>query len=544
MPRSIASVLGLLVRHGDQALDVVKHVRATRTAGGVITRAPRVVPGLVPDLSGGEEELAAIVVDRSGRVLSRQAWPATTRSFHESDGRGGGRLRVRVIRRRRDQRQLDVTVPAGGEFVVFYSARARSLRRRRGAPTVVRVRRRVLKALYLNPTPGTPVPTLPPIAGLRVPRRVLDIAYVPIIRAPQAPPLAYAQTAPRPYGHLLDKTFSLHPKARPGRRFDVVIIGDGFAEDEQGKFDTLAKLVVRGLRKVEPFRRLDAKVNYHILYAVSTESGIDGFDPGRTQKRRPARKRRSKKTYFRFTSDLHGLGEPGFFGVRTMETVRGATEKITPVWSEVDLVIAIMNCRYPGGAGYPEHRLAVISRGPDDTPRSFIDRLAHECGHAIAGFAEERVTEDRYAPPEWYPNMATEKQRLAKAIWWRRLAKPSEKRPRRSFAVEHLYPGLLRLNATLDPALPPRDLQKLGLFWGCQCTTGPIDYDPDVGFRGNAEQLVRALRNGRAFYRGMARCRMRDAAYPFCRVCEYVLAEAIRAAARGRRIDDRRFGGP
>jgi hypothetical protein len=516
--------------------------------GGTAPQIPRVAQDRIAELEGGEEELAAVVVDRTGRVLSRQAWPAATTSYHERGARpGGGPMRVRVVRKRRDHRKLDVDVPPGGEFVVFYRASARRRRGAGGAPPVVTVQRRVLRTLYLSHAPEAPMPAVPPIAGLAVTTPPVKIAYETGPHAPPVQPSVRAverRRALRPYGRLLDETFTLHPRAKPGRRFDIVIIGDGFAENDQKKFNRQAKEIIRGIRRIEPFRRHDRKINYHILYAVSKDSGINGFDPRRTEQGMVAAGGRRKKTYFRFTSDLTNVGEPGFFGVRTMELIEGATEKITPYWSEVDLVIAIMNCKYPGGAGYSEHRLAVVSRGSEDTFRSFVDRTAHECGHAVARFAEERVTEDRYHPPEWYPNMATEKQRSKGKIWWKRLAKRAELRSRKAFTVEHLYPQLLKPNEFLDPKVPASAFKKLGVFWGCQCTTGPLGYDPDEGFQNwTIQQLVAALKSGRSFYRGMARCRMRDVRSPFCRVCSEVLSEAIRAAARSRPLNWSKFGG-
>jgi len=328
-----------------------------------------------------------------------------------------------------------------------------------------------------------------------------------------------------------------HEHADPGSRFDIVFIGDGFTEREIDRYNDLARTLRDGIRAAQPFRRHDDKMNYHIVRAVSAESGISGFDPRRTQPGMLSDRANDRRTYFGFTSDPHAYGAPGYFAAGPMRRIRRATREVSPAWSEIDLIVAIMNCPYPGGAGYLEQRMAVVSTHPDEPKEQFVARALHECGHAICGLAEEHITSDRFEAGERYPNMATQRQRDTKTVWWWDLAREDERgRDDGEFAVVHDYSqGLTAVDDVhIIPAMSEAKLKKLGLFWGAQCVDGDLGYDPDQPYEMTLDQLHEAWRAAARYYRPMVYCRMRTTSDKFCRVCDSVIKDSIKAAASGR----------
>jgi hypothetical protein len=75
-------------------------------------------------------------------------------------------------------------------------------------------------------------------------------------------------------------------------------------------------------------------------------------------------------------------------------------------------------------------------------------------------------------------------------------------------------------DADNEPLLAPGLGGMLGVFWGCQ------DIDPTSAPASGSCDPYQDPR-GAPFYRPMAACKMRKSKAPFCRVCEFKLAEAI-----------------
>ena len=465
-----------------------------------------------------------MVFDDASKEMVRRGFPNKARAFcnclrsHAAD-----RMTSRVQRELPGARQFDVRIPDEGAAVVFFRAQVEGDE----------------KAITMEPLlvilldRGGEGPAIDPA---RLPRPA-DGRKVHVVRFSGDSDETIEEAHDEPHGRI-ENVRSLRRNGEAKHRFDVVIIGDGFTERGMEAYRELAHGVVDRLRDSAPFKRLDDKINYHIVEAVSEQSGIDGFSASRTKSGVKAKKAHRKRTYFQFESDPHNFGVPGFFvaGPPAMARIRDATRRATGSWSEVDLIIAIMNVPWDGGAGYIDHRLAVVSKSPSESWKDFFGRTLHECGHAICGLSEEYITSDEFEAGERYPNMATWLQKQNNSVWWHGLAESGEMKNGMFVAIHEYEDRLEPVEGSLIPAFDDRSMAKmLGLFWGTQCIRGKLEFPADVDPEDmTPEEMRRACSAAQFYYRPMAKCVMREIADPYCRVCEHVIEESINAAAQGR----------
>ncbi len=321
-----------------------------------------------------------------------------------------------------------------------------------------------------------------------------------------------------PHGTIVG-TRTIVDHGKPTRRFDIVILAEGFRRFDLRAFDTTAKQLAAGLLDVPPFRDLAHLINVHTVRTTSTEAGVSDFPTTGV----------AKKTYYnvRGSFPVAGLSltpPPSFLGTDTPELIVDAVSRVAP-FETIELIIVLVNAKAFAGCTFPDQRTIFTSRHA--TTKELVDLVAHECGHAIAQTAEEYL--DGTPPPagKTYPNQVTEAQRLAHDVWWKSLAKKRElKLPKGDFRAVHLF-GDANVTFTADTPVfstPTSRNGMLGLYWGCQ------DIDPDLP--GGTSSAFTDPR-GRFFYRPMAECRMRKLKSPsFCRVCSHLIAERIRAATR------------
>ena len=64
----------------------------------------------------------------------------------------------------------------------------------------------------------------------------------------------------------------------PARKYDMVILGDGYRAVEEGTFDADCQRFVQALFAKEPYRTYAAYVNVHTVFRASNESGADHPD--------------------------------------------------------------------------------------------------------------------------------------------------------------------------------------------------------------------------------------------------------------------------
>ena len=516
-------VLSVLARGDADGLEFVGARRARRFPGGTREAGTLVTKHFLDRLNPGDREIVAMVLDDTGKEMVRYGFPNRARVCYGCARSHAHRRTFEVYRKLPKTRQFDVRFPEVGAAVVFLRAQVE-----RDA----RISMEPLLAVLLERGEGSPA--IDPAVVLRqFHGQKMSVVGVPFAR--DSDEKVEKRADDEPHGYLKD-VWRLRRNVDTEHRFDVVIIGDGFTERGMGAYRELAHGIVDRLRKSPPFEGLDDKINYHIIEAVSEQSGIDGFSASRKKGGVRPKKAHQRRTYFGFKSDPYDFGEPGFFVVGPMARIRNATARATGSWSEVDLIVAIMNVPYDGGCGYLDHRLAVVSKHPQEPWKDFFGRTLHECGHAVCGLSEEYITSDQFEPGERYPNMATWLQKESENVWWHGLAREDETKNGTFLAIHQYEDRLMPKKGFLIPAFDdPGMTHMLGLFWGTQCVRGELDFPADVDPQDMApEELRRAYAAAQYYFRPMARCAMRDIDDPYCRVCEHVIEESINAAAEGR----------
>ncbi|MFG3229044.1 M64 family metallopeptidase [Kitasatospora sp. NPDC048194] len=158
-------------------------------------------------------------------------------------------------------------------------------------------------------------------------------------------------------------------------KLDVVVIGDGYAAQEQEKFRSDAAEKWREITAVEPYATYRGLFNVWAVSAVSPESGVSG-DPDQATVRHTA------------------LGS--YFWCDGVERLLCVDEKAVERYAakapQADLVIVVANSTKYGGAGYNDVKSALgyegIATVAGGNARS--GQIAvHETGHSLGKLADE-----------------------------------------------------------------------------------------------------------------------------------------------------------
>lgn len=315
-------------------------------------------------------------------------------------------------------------------------------------------------------------------------------------------PVDHVRRTRRP--HRRFKTEQLHAPADPARRFQIVIVGDGFQRQEMTMFRKLARLVTTGLLKLPPFDSVRELIRVDAVYVPSRDSGITDCP----------RKGVAKSTALRMRGDFAGRGYTGFCGSFQPELTIDAASSVCPT-GYIDLTLVLLNTALYGGRGDRPARTAYANTVADDA--LLVDLIAHEAAHAICELTDEYVTDE--APPADLVlprNMASEALRLADDVWWMDLTHEHERVDGRFRAVRHANDQFHRY-ANVPVMTDAELVEMLGLFAGCSYV--------------QRAEAGASLPNGGHFYRPMVRCKMRRLADPFCRVCAHELRRVITKTA-------------
>lgn len=349
-----------------------------------------------------------------------------------------------------------------------------------------------------------------------------DVAWVQLPELPNVASLTFGSwgadpDAPRalteiPFDHVRRtrrprrrfKTEQLHAPADPARRFQIVIVGDGFQREEMPMFRDLARVVTTRLLALPPFDSVRELIRVDAVYVPSRDSGI-------TDCPRP---KVPKSTALRMRGNFANRGYAGFCGSFQPELTIDAASSVCPT-GYIDLTLVLLNTALYGGRGDRPARTAYANTVGDD--RQLVDLVAHEAAHAICELTDEYVTDE--APPSDLVlprNMASEAQRLAGDVWWFALTHEHERVDGRFRAVHHADDPIHAY--TRKPIMTDAELvEMLGLFAGCSYVQ-----KSETGAR---------LPNEGHFYRPMVRCKMRKLSDPFCRVCAHELRRTITQTA-------------
>ncbi|MFC4008764.1 M64 family metallopeptidase [Nonomuraea purpurea] len=207
----------------------------------------------------------------------------------------------------------------------------------------------------------------------------------------------------------------------PEKRFNLILLGDGYTEAEQAKFRSDAERHLNVMWSIEPFKSYRNYINVYRVDIVSGESGIS-CDPGLDAPKR--------------TTPL----SMGFWGrcnpasVQRLITMDNAAatryaDLVTGTTSGNRQILALGNSGTYGGAGG-----SYATASGSNSMSALIS--PHELGHSLGGLQDEYDYYQRGVPGGAYtggePSSAhhtllTEQQlRDQRRKWWRWLGEPSE----------------------------------------------------------------------------------------------------------------------
>ncbi len=154
---------------------------------------------------------------------------------------------------------------------------------------------------------------------------------------------------------------------RNGRGVHVVILGDGYARDQQQTFRDHVDDVLENIRSDEGIAEHLGGLNIHMIETVSAESGSDDSDA-----------RDTVDTAFDSAYNCRSI--PRLVCADTLKMFEASLEE----YPNVDQLILLVNDRRFGGSGNSGGRVAITS--------AFFPEIAlHEMGHSLADLADEYV---------------------------------------------------------------------------------------------------------------------------------------------------------
>lgn len=187
------------------------------------------------------------------------------------------------------------------------------------------------------------------------------------------------------------KTFEIINNGSPEKKVDLVILAEGYTENEIQKFADDSKRVTSYLFNEEPFKSEKEHFNVRAVFTPSAESGTD--IPGEKIYKNTA-----------FNSTFYTFDVPRYLTTSDMKTIYDVAATVP-----YDHIYILVNTERYGGGGFYNF-LTVCSADNELTPEVF----AHEFGHGFAGLGDEYYTSsvayENYYNLEiepWEPNLTT-----------------------------------------------------------------------------------------------------------------------------------------
>ncbi len=263
-----------------------------------------------------------------------------------------------------------------------------------------------------------------------------------------------------------DNVWTIFTHGDPAEKVDVVLLGDGFTQEEMPAFHAAARRLTEALFAVEPFKSRRSDFNVCAIDVVAAASGIS----------RPRRAifRRSPLACQYNTFDL-----PRYVLTFDNRAVRNVAAQ-----APYDCLVILLNEKTYGGGGIYNDQTTVVA---DNGMSSYI--MIHEFGHHLAGLADEYyssnvaystgvpITIEPWepnvtalldgAPLKWQslvePDMPIPTPWNKRAFESRSKKKPTEKSTRPS-KEGHATPS----TKTTDPLADNRYYGKVGAFEGAR----------------------------------------------------------------------------
>jgi hypothetical protein len=273
-------------------------------------------------------------------------------------------------------------------------------------------------------------------------------------------------------GHVV-RTEKIIDNGPDSERWNLVIIGDGYRENELATYHTDVENFVSTLRETPPFDELFSGINVHRMEVVSDDSGADNPNVA------PAI---TVDTFF----DAK-FWDGAWSRVLTINTTlaRSVVAELVPAMHQV---VCIVNTSTYGGSGAVNEHVATCS-----TNSASALVAIHEMGHSAFGLADEYASTDpspTAEPPQ--PNVTINTDRGT--MKWRHLI----------------------LDETPIPTLRNQ---------GCGT---PTDVNPaTLQLDGPVGAYEGALHSKCNVYRPVLSCKMAANSSPFCPVCSAVIRATL-----------------
>ena len=162
-------------------------------------------------------------------------------------------------------------------------------------------------------------------------------------------------------------------------RYDLVILGDGYTEDQEARFDSDALTASAGLFQKEPYKTFTRYFNVHTVFRASLESGADHPDENPPV---------FKNTVYGATYNTGGT--PRCLYIQNTSLALQDASLAPAVEGRV--IVLVNDDRYGGCAG----TFSVSYNGA-----SMAEVQVHELSHSFGGLADEYVIYDStYFGPE------------------------------------------------------------------------------------------------------------------------------------------------
>ena len=182
----------------------------------------------------------------------------------------------------------------------------------------------------------------------------------------------------------------IHYSGDPSVKYDIVLMPEGYTNDEMEDFITTCEFYGKALFNYEPYKEFKDKINIWAVLAPSKESGSDI----------PAD---SIWVNTIFNSSYYTFDSERYIMIEDYQTVRDVAAN-----APYDQIYVLANHdKYGGGAIYNFYTLTAIKNSSGE--KVFV----HEIAHGIAGIADEYVdasTYNEFYPLDvepWEPNITT-----------------------------------------------------------------------------------------------------------------------------------------
>jgi hypothetical protein len=162
------------------------------------------------------------------------------------------------------------------------------------------------------------------------------------------------------------ETEMIHGAGKPENSVDVVILAEGYTQQEMDKFLNDARRVTGYLFDEEPFKSEKDKFNVRAVLTPSVDSGTD--IPGEGIYRNTA-----------FNSSFYTFNVPRYLTTSDMRSVYDAAAAVP-----YDHIYLLVNSERYGGGGFYNF-LNICTSDNQLTPQVFV----HEFGHGFAGLGDE-----------------------------------------------------------------------------------------------------------------------------------------------------------